>query len=333
MKKFFDKNNFLPSTFDKKQKRQSLFVSLLLILFFIFTSLTFFNAIYCLSDALGSTVSGSPDVMIKDMIRTLPSYLSLFMCIWGVLLLHGTFRNVSDERRIKSNKKNAITLIAFGGFSILYTIIMRFTGVYYSLVEGSPSPFYPLDSMLFSLLFIAIGILVIIYLRKWQDKLPYQVPSRGPIVKKCRVLYCVGMSIWLLVALFGFSGFFIGLFVLDFVHGYVFYNIGLLLVYLIGFVFYGVWEFYFNELMEEKKKEFLLPLSIVGLCVSLVVTILYLVALNANLDGPSNNGFGILPIAFAASVNIATLVMVFTPIIVSIIALVKGILIKKQKAQ
>ena len=36
------------------------------------------------------------------------------------------------------------------------------------------------------------------------------------------------------------------------------------------------------------------------------------------------------PVAFAASVNIATLLVVFTPLIVSIVALIKGILIRKK---
>jgi hypothetical protein len=74
----------------------------------------------------------------------------------------------------------------------------------------------------------------------------------------------------------------------------------------------------------------LLPLAIVALVVSIAVAVFYFVALGANLDGPANVGFGVLPIAFAASVNIATLLAVATPIIVSIAALIKGILLRKK---
>ena len=94
-------------------------------------------------------------------------------------------------------------------------------------------------------------------------------------------------------------------------------------------MFFAVWEFYYNELKDEKKKEFLFPLAIVGLVVAVLMIVLYMVALGSNLDAPSNFGFGTLPIAFTASVNIATLVVVFTPLIVSVTALIKGLLIRK----
>ena len=80
------------------------------------------------------------------------------------------------------------------------------------------------------------------------------------------------------------------------------------------------------------QKLFIVILAIISLAVSLVVTILYFIALKFNLDGPSNVGFGILPVAFAASVNFATLIVVATPLIVSVAALVKG-LIRKNKAK
>ena len=46
MKKFFDKDNFILSTFDKGQKRQSLIISLALVVFFVFSAFTFMNGMY-----------------------------------------------------------------------------------------------------------------------------------------------------------------------------------------------------------------------------------------------------------------------------------------------
>ena len=60
------------------------------------------------------------------------------------------------------------------------------------------------------------------------------------------------------------------------------------------------------------------------------MAVLYFVGLGVNLDGPSNAGFGILPVAFAASVNIATMIVVATPLIVSVVALIKGLLLRKK---
>lgn len=330
MKKFFSKDSFILSTFDPNQKRQSLVVSLVLILFFVFSAFTFFNALYAFADCIGSIVSGSMDAALRDATRSLPLFFSCFMSIWALLLCHGLFRNASDERRAKSLKKNAIALLAFAAANLVAIIVMLAIGKIHSLVEGSPSPWYPLDSILYSLIYVALGVFALIYPKKLQEKLPYTVPSRGPLVKKARGLYCTFMSFWMLIAIYSFASFTIGLFIQDFANGYLFFSIALILVYFINCLFLVVWEFYYNELKEENKKAFLLPLAIVGLAVSVLVTILYFVGLGTNLDGPSNAGFGILPVAFAASVNIATLIVVFTPIIVSVVALIKGLLARKK---
>ena len=330
MKKFFSKDSFVLSTFDANQKRQSLVVSLVLILFFVFSAFTFFNALYAFADCIGSIVSGSMDAALRDATRSLPLFLSCFMSIWALLLVHAFFRNVNDEKRAKSLKKNSIALLAFAAVNLIAIIVMLAMGKIHSLMEGSPSPWYPLDSILYSLIYVALGVFGLIYPKKFQEKLPYNVPSRGPVVKKARGLYCTFMSFWMLIAIFSFAACSIGLFIHDFANGYLFFSIALILVYFINFLFLAVWEFYYNELKEENKKAFLLPLAIVGLAVSALVAILYFVGLGTNLDGPSNAGFGILPVAFAASVNIATLIVVFTPIIVSVVALIKGLLARKK---
>ena len=329
MKKFFDKDNFVLSTFDGRQRIQSLIVALAIIVLFVFSAFTFFNALYAFADALGSIVSGSPDAALRDATRSLPIFLSCFMSIWGLLLFHGLFRNVNDERRVKSLKKNAFALVGFAAANLVAIIVMLAIGKFHSLVEGSPSPLYPLDSILYSLIYVALGVFVLLYLKKWQEKLPYTVPSRGPIVTKMRGLYCTFVSFWMLIAIYSFAACAIGLFIQDFVNGYLFFSIALILVYLVNALSLAVWEFYYNELKEEKRREFLLPLALAGLVVSALVAILYFVALGLNLDGPSNAGFGILPVAFAASVNIATMIVVFTPVIVSVVALIKGLLGRK----
>lgn len=330
MKKFFSKENFLPAEFDRKQKNQSLVVSFAVIVLFIFSAFTFFIAFYGFVDCIGSIVSGSFDAAIRDITRSIPLILSVFMSIWGLLLAHAVFRNVNDERRIKSIKKNAFALIGFAVVNLIAIIVMLAIGKLHSIAEGAPTILYPLDTILYSLVYVCIAVFALIYVNKLQDKIPYVVPSRGPIVKKARGLYCTFMSFWLLISLFSTAAFFYGLFIVDFVHGYLFYSIAILLVFLVNALFITVWEFYYNELKEEKRKELLLPLAICGLVVAVVTIALYLIALGLNLDGPSNVGFGILPVAFAASVNIATLLVVFTPLIVSIVALIKGLLIRKK---
>lgn len=333
MNKYFSRENFIFSTFDKKQKIQSLIVSFLLILFFVFSSFTFFNALYAFTNEAGSIVSGSLDVAIKDFLRSIPLFLTCFMSIWALLLIHALFRNASREKRICSLKKNSICLLVFVTANLIYIIFGLIIGKYVSIIEGSPSPIYPLDSILYSLIYLALGIFVLIYLAKLQNKWPYVVFSRGPIVKKARFIYCLGITIWMLVALFGFSAGIFSLFIYDFKHEYVFYGIITIFAYLLSPIFLWVWQFYYNELKQNNKKIFLLPLSIIGLVLSITASILYFVSLGIAKDAPSNAGFGMFPITFAANIDIATIVVVLTPLIVSIIAFIKALIYKRQNTK
>ena len=330
MKKYFDKSNFIPSTFKDKERKQSLVTSILVIVFFVISAFTFMNMLYGFVDAMGSIVSGSPDVAIKDLLRNLPLILVFFMSLWTLLLLHATYRHVSDEIWHKSLFKDAIAIICFGGVNIIYVIVGLIVGKFLSIVEGSPTPIYPLDTLLLSVIFILLGVFVLIYLKKFKDNYKYVVPARGELVKKARGAYCTFVTFWLLFALFGLAGGLYSIFIYDFAHGYAFFGIAVILCYLLSPIFIGVWEFYYNELKEEKKKEVLLPLALVGLCFALLGVILYVVSLSTSMDAPSNAGFGMFPIAFAASVNIATLLAVVTPLIVAIVATIKGILIRKK---
>lgn len=330
MKNMFSKENFLLSGFDKGQRRQSTLVSICLMVLYICSAFCFMNMLYCFADMVGSIVSGSADVMLYDFLRSIPIFLSFFMTLWTLLLVHAFFRNVSEEKRMKSLTKNAIAILCFAVINIAYIIVGLVMGKFSSIVEGSPSPLYPLDAVLYSVLFIAIAVFALIYKAKLAQKYAYVVPSRGPIVTKGRFGYCLVITLWMLVSLFCFAGFWTGLFIIDFVHGYLAYSIGLLLVYFVNFLFFTAWEFYYNEVKEEARKDVLLPLAIIGLVISVAAAAYYFVALGFNLDGPSNVGFGVLPVAFAASVNIATMVVVATPIIVSVVALIKGILLRKK---
>ncbi len=331
MKDIFSRDSYLFPSFEAKAKKQSVIIAILLGVFFLAAAFCFMNTLYCFADIIGSIVSGSPDVAIHDLLRALPVFLSVFMTIWALLLFHGQFRNVNEEKRVKSLKKNAIALLAFGGITIIYVIVGRITGTYLSLVEGSPSWIYPLDAMLYALLYIAIGVLALLYAKKAPEKLAYVVPSRGPIAKKARFVYCLFVAFWMLIALFSFAGFWTGLFIIDFAHGYALFSVALLLVYLTNACFLICWEFLYNELKEEARKKLLLPVGVIATAIAAIVAGFYFIALGLNLDGPSNVGFGVLPVTFAASVNIATMIVVATPLIVGVTATIKGILIRKAK--
>ena len=333
MKKIFDRSNFVLSELGGKQKRQSAFVTLCVVGFFLLSAVTFMNFLYCISDCIGSIVCASADVALRDALRSMPIFLTFFVSLSGLMVSHTFYRNESREILAKKAKKHAWIGIVLSVLIIVYTVAMRIAGRYLSLVEGAPSPIYPLDAIIFAVAFIALGVIVLAYIKKNSQSQIFFGPSRAPLQKKGRGARSFFRTFWMLVALYGFCGFFYSLFIVDFQNGYVFYSVAMMLVSLVAFLTIAVWELFYNNLKIEKRKEFTLPLALVSLAVSVAATVVYFIALKGNLDGPSNVGFGILPIAFSASVNFATLLVVAMPLIVSVTAVIKGLHrnIKKQK--
>lgn len=331
MKELFNKDNFVFCSLEGKAKKSSLIVSILLICLFVLSSLTFMNFLYCFSDVVGSIVSGSSDVAAHDAIRSVPVFVTFFETLWMLLLVHGLYRSPSQEKVERSIKKCLIATFIFSAVIILYVIIGRISGTYLSLVEGSPSALYPLDSVLYSLLFLAISVIGLFFKDKVKEKFSLELTPRTPVVKKVRFIYCFFVTLWMLFALFSFSAFAVGIFIIDFKHEWSLFGLATLLVYFVTALSLAVWELYYNELKEEAKAKCLLPLALVGLVASTLVALFYFVSLSQNLDAPSNMGFGVFPVAFAASVNIATILVIITPILVSLIATLKGVILRNKK--
>lgn len=328
--KMFDKENFVFSGLDGKQKKQGVVLIVCLAVLYVITAFTFMNFLYCFSDCIGSIVCASADVALRDALRSMPIFLSFFLTLGGLMVCQSFYRNESKEIAAKKAKKHAIITIVIGAVIIVYTVVMRILGRYLSLVEGAPSPLYPLDAMLYALVFICLGVGVLVYLKKFSEAHPYAGPSRPLASKKGRFCHNFFTTLWMLFALYGFCGFFYGLFIIDFENGYVAYSIGVLIASFLAFCTFACWELYYNNLKPEKKKDQLFKIALISLCLSVASAVFYFVALKFNLDGPANVGSGILPIAFSASVNIATMLVVATPLIASVAALIKGLVIRKK---
>lgn len=329
MKTIFDKNRFVLSGLSGKEKKHALLSLCAVTVFFVFSAFTFMNFLYALSDCIGSIVCASVDVAGRDALRSAPLFLSFFLSLSGLMTAHAFYRNESPEILRKQAKKHALIGIVIGCILVIYVIAGLISGTYLSLAEGAPSPVYPLDAVLYALCFIVLGVSVILYFKKGVDKHPYSGPCRGPIQKKGRGIRSFIRAFWLLVALYGFCGFFYSIFIVDFRHGYVPFSLAVMCVSLLSCLQIAFWELCYNNLKRESRKAATLPIALVSLVLSVAAAAFYFLALKGNLDGPSNVGFGILPIAFAASVNFATLLVVATPVIVSLTALVKGIIRKK----
>ncbi len=303
-------------------RRRSILSVLAVTVCFVLSAFTFMNFLYCLSDCLGSVVCGSLDIALRDALRSVPIFLSFFLSLCGLTVAHTFYRNESGEILRKQAKMRAVLSVILGAVIAVYVLIMRLAGRYSSLTEGGPTRLYPLDALLYAIACIACGASVLAHLKRSPD---FAGPCRAPIPRRGKVVRYVFRFLWLLIALYGFCGFFFGLFILDFSAGYVPYTLAFLLVSLVAFLSIAVWELYYNNLTEARRRAVTLPLTLVSLAVSLAAAILYFLALKHNLEGPANVGFGVLPVAMSASVNLATLLVVVTPLIVSVVALVKGL--------
>ena len=281
--------------------------------------------IYCLSDIIGTAITRTMDIAGRDTLRSMPIFLSFFLSLSGLLTAHTFYRNESSGILQKRAGKHTIIGMVTAGILIVFVVIGLITGRYLSITEGAPFPLYPLDTVLYALAYIVMGIFVLRYFRKKAPSEPFAGPSRTPEPGRIRGIRCFFMALWLIGGLYGFCGFFLSIFIVDFSNGYVPYSLAMMLVSLLTCLSIAVWELYYNNLSAKKRKEVIIPLALISLGVSVVAAILYFLALKGNLDGPSNVGFGILPIAFTANNNLSILIVAAMPLIVSVTALIKGL--------
>lgn len=326
--KMFDRDNYVSPC--EGSKKAGILCLVCLVLLYVMSAFTFMNALYCFSDCVGSTVSGSADIALRDAMRSVPVFLSFGVTLGGLMVCQAFFRNESPEVLAKKAKKHAVITVAVGAFIILYTVAMRIAGRYLSLTEGAPSPFYPLDAVLYALLFIAGGVCVLLYFKKYAGSKPYNGPSRPLVRGKAGFFRNLFVTLWFLFGLYGFCGFFYSIFIVDFSHGYLPYTLASMFASLVTFLSFAVWELCYNALKPEKRGAAMPKISLVCLGVSVMSAVFYFVALKFNLDGPSNVGFGLLPVAFSASVNFATMISVFTPLIASVAGLLRSLSLKKR---
>ena len=313
---------------ENKTNKQAAAVTISVIVLFVISAFTFMNALYCLSDIIGSFVSASADIAIRDILRSVPVFLTFVITLSGLMVAHTFYRNESPKILKRNAKFHASVGIIVGIVLIAYVIVNVITGRYLSIVEGAPSPFYPLDACLYALLFIVLGIVVHSYFKKHEESGLYEGPVRAPINKKPGMIKYFFRFFWLMFALYGFCGFFYSFFIVDFKHGYLAYSLAAMLISLVVFLTLAVWELYYNNLEPDKRMAKTLPLALISLCVTIVSAVVYFLALKGNLDGPTNVGFGLLPVAYSSSVNVATFLVMIVPIIVSVVAIIKGVIRK-----
>lgn len=331
MKELFDKNNRICSALYGKGKKEQSFYTILSFALFILSGFFFWEFVYELSNMIGSIVSATPERAIEQLIRMLPLILTAFIVIYLSVYCHCAYRAKDEKARAGIWRKNGVVTIVLGLIVFFYVVYGLITKEYASIAEGYVTPLFPLDIAIVGLLISFYGVLSIRYGREIQinhTELPFFNESNrfGHRRKAFRAIYVLGY----LVSACGLAGSVYGLYVLDFSHGSIFFNIMLWLNYFVAFVMFFVYRYVYIELKPEYQRTAEVKLSITFLITNIVLFALYLLSVQIQNEAPNQNAFGILPVDFTASFNAFAVIYGLNNVFGPLISLVNGIKRKKQ---
>lgn len=303
MTKLFDKTKFINNTLSVEAKKENLFYRILSIVLFAIATVPFYEFFFEFCHMLGSIVCATPKQALVQLIRMAPFLLfSLTLAYLGIYL-HVAYIAKDKETRIKVWKVNGFVTIGLGAFIILYVILGLCFGKYARIVEGYLTPLFPLDMLIAGLLFIVYGYFAYKYSLRIKEKgsnLPYHNQNKNKHLRKTEtVLY----SFAYLFALFSITAFAYGLFCIDWTHGNIFFNIMLLLNYVMIVLFVLFFRYFYLEYDENTKTNIKKDYLLYWLILNVTLYCLYLISVQVQNEAPNLNAFAILPIEFSASAN------------------------------
>lgn len=331
MKDLFSESCRIGSVLSDKGKREHRFYLILQIVLFLLASFSMWEFLYELCNIIGSFVSGCPPRGIEQIIRMMPMILTAFSYVGMSIRVCRAYTAPSAEKRARIWKRGGFTTIVVGAIIAMYVIIGVIVGEYDRLVEGFFTPLFPLDLCIGGFLMMIYGIFADIYSQKIIDggsELP--CPARhGCLVMRVvdRVFYFLGVC----VSMCAFAACVYGLWVMDWSHGAVFFNVMLWLNYFTAFAMLFVYRFVFCELKDEHRRSAQVRLGLIFLCVNVVLFGLYLVSVQIFNEAPNQNAYGIIPIDFTASFNAFAVVMGLNNLLSPAAALIKGLIAGKKK--
>lgn len=331
MKNYLSKEYRAYRSFSKEQKKVYWILGIVSAVLYILLAFSMFESLFVLCNGIGSIASGSPDVAIRDFLRMLPLFFVTGILTHLSIALVNVINETSAEKRASRIKKNSIEMIVIGAILFLYVIIMVIAKQYASLVEGYPFALFPLDGALFGLLAIILGVLGLLYLKKYLPKhpfvLPYQVNNKG-IARRIfdRIFYVL----FLLGSAYSFAALVQSTYIIDWTHGHIFYSLMLDLTFLIAVFEFIDYRYYFMGLKEEYRVDAEGKMGLYVLIHGVVVFILYILAFSLDHDAPNVACFGLLPVEYTASMNGATYLYILFNIVPGLVAFIKSIIDKKK---
>lgn len=305
-------------------ERQKKFYKILQGCLFLIGSLFFWEFVYELCHMIGSIVSGDPGMALYELKRMLPLILTAFIFVYLIVYSHHAYVAPNKKVRSKTWKVNGVVTQILGVIVAVYVPVGLSNGFYAKLVEGYITPLFPLD-------FIIMGALIVLYgtfaqrVAAFTDKsdveLPYFERKHSGFVRGLGRFFCL---LSFMVAISSFAACVYGIYVLDWRHGGIFYNIMLWLNYFTAFFMVMIYRFGYVEAEAPKRPFFMKKMGLIMLLVNVVLMALYLVSVQIYNEAPNLNAFGILPIEFTASFNAFLPIFALNNIVAPLAALIKG---------
>lgn len=314
-------NNY--SNFEKINEKK--LYTYLTIIFWIPGAWMLWEFVYELSHMIGAIVCRDAAYAVYELLRMLPMTLCMICFLFSSTFLHNAFTARDLHTRTRNFKIMSIFDIVLAFVNIIYTLCGLISGRYVSLVEGFPTILYPLDTILISLLFILFGIWAYKYSEYMNAKgsdIPYVECKFNPILRGIGLVFCF---LSFLVTTCASAASVYGLFILDWRHGYIIFNILLWLNYFTAFFMYICYRFFYCTKNNEDKPACLKKFSLSFLIANIILMALYLITVQNCPEAPAQNAFGLFPIDFTASANVFHLIYGANNILVPLWGLVYGL--------
>ncbi|MCQ2815209.1 MAG: hypothetical protein MJ227_02840 [Bacilli bacterium] len=328
-KDLFKKENRISSTLSQRGKKEYLSYNILFIVLILLTAFPFWEFFCEICNIVGSIVSGTPKQGLVQLVRMLPLFLFVISLVYIGIYTWRAYRARDEHGRIKAWKVNGYISVGLGTIIFVYTIVGYLTKIYERFVEGLVTPLYPFDMIFAGLIVILFGIFSVVYSKKLtikKSELPYVKGSNKKIIRGLdKVFYPISY----LVGVGSLAAFIMCFWVMDWTHGYIIFNIGLMFTYFMAFLMVIFYRLIYCGLKDEIKKKVAIKVAVAVLAINLIFYIIYMVSCGVFPYAPNQNAFGLLPLEYTASFNAFWLLFGLNNIVGPIVALIKGIIRKK----
>lgn len=325
MKEFFAGKNRIADGLDAAGRKERRGYIILTVVLFVLGAFSFWEFIYELCHMIGSIVSGDPGYAVKELIRMMPLILTAFIYVYIQVYVYNAYTAINIKKRAGAWRVNGRVTVFLGAAVSAYVITGVIAGEYAGFIEGYISPLFPLDICVGGILFMGFGIGAVRYSRRLEkdgSRLPFGVCRRHG-----RAFTVLSYT----TALGAFAACVYSVWVMDWSHGYLFFNIMLWLSYFTSFAQAFVYRFVYTELKRELRAPAMKKLGAAFLIANIAVFVLYLLSIQLQNEAPNQNAFGLLPVEFTASFNAFPVLYFTNGILAPLYAILKGLVTGRKK--